>query len=89
MTNEINNPLMPERWRAIVKKCVPDVTAKERPRVFHVMALVKYSSEIIQYVIVKNAVELGNASARSAVVQAKSKASGRNSKRMRFSRFNG
>jgi hypothetical protein len=53
------------------------------------MALVKYSSEIIQYVIVKNAVELGNASARSAVVQAKSKASGRNSKRMRFSRFNG
>jgi hypothetical protein len=53
------------------------------------MALVKYSSEIIQYVIVKNAVELGNASARSAVVQANSKASGRNSKRMRFSRFNG
>ena len=40
------------------------------------MALVKYSSEIIQYVIAKNAAELADAPARSAVVQAKSKTSG-------------
>ena len=76
MTNEINSPIMPERWRAISKKCVPDVMARERPRAFHVMALVKYSSEIIQYVIAKNAAELADAPARSAVVQAKSKTSG-------------
>jgi hypothetical protein len=59
------------------KNCVPDVTAKGRPRAFRVMALAKYSLEIIQYVTVKNAAELGNASARSAVVQAKLKTSGR------------
>lgn len=41
------------------------------------MALAKYSLEIIQDVTVKNAEVLGNASARSAVVQAKSKTSGR------------
>ncbi|MGB8577056.1 MAG: hypothetical protein WCD56_10880, partial [Pseudolabrys sp.] len=58
------------------KKCVPDVTARERSRAFHVMALAKYSSEIIQYVIAKNATELADAPARSAVVQAKSKTSG-------------
>jgi hypothetical protein len=40
------------------------------------MALVKYLSEIIQYVIVKNAAELGDASARSALVLARSKTSG-------------
>jgi mono/diheme cytochrome c family protein len=48
MTNEINRPIMPERWRAISKKCVPDVTARERPRAFHVMSLVKYSSAIMK-----------------------------------------